>query len=163
MTWMPPEPEPVAISGSGWIAAGVHRLPLRVYYEDTDAAGIVYHAAYLEFAERGRTEMLRCLGLDHGGLRDRFGLAFAVRRCVIDYLAPARLDDQLIVATRLLRRGGASLELEQRLCCAGRLLARIAVRLALVSPARGIARLPDELSAALAGLSAPGRTADPPG
>ncbi|MCC2664562.1 MAG: ybgC, partial [Geminicoccaceae bacterium] len=111
MTSMPPRPDPVAISGSGSIAGGVHRLPLRVYYEDTDAAGIVYHAAYLEFAERARTEMLRCLGLDHGGLRDRFGLAFAVRRCVIDYLAPARLDDLLIVSTRLLRRGGASLEL----------------------------------------------------
>ena len=162
MTSIPPRRDPAAISGSGSIAGGVHRLPLRVYYEDTDAAGIVYHAAYLQFAERARTEMLRCLGLDHGGLRERFGLAFAVRRCVIDYLAPARLDDLLIVSPRLLRRGGASLELEQRLCCAGRLLARIEVRLALVSPARGVARLPDELSAALALLTASGRAADPP-
>ena len=86
----------------------------------------MYHAAYLEFAERARTEMLRCLGLDHSGLRGRFGLVFTVRRCAIDYRAPARLDDLLEVETRLLRLGGASLELEQRVLCQGRLLARLA-------------------------------------
>src|ERR671910_3531324 len=101
------------MSDPGVIAAGVHRIRLRVYYKDTDAAGIVYHAAYLAFAERARTEMLRCLGLDHASLRARFGLTFAVRRCVIDYRAPARLDDLLEVESRLLRVGGASLELAQ--------------------------------------------------
>ena len=80
------------MSDSGVIDGGVHRIRIRVYYEDTDAAGIVYHAAYLEFAERARTELLRCLGLDHATLRAGFGLVFTVRRCSIDYRAPARLD-----------------------------------------------------------------------
>jgi acyl-CoA thioester hydrolase len=102
------------MSDSGVLEAGVHRIRIRVYYEDSDAAGIVYHAAYLAFAERARTELLRCLGLDHATLRARFGLVFTVRRCSIDYLAPARLDDLLEIATRVVRRGGASLELEQR-------------------------------------------------
>jgi YbgC/YbaW family acyl-CoA thioester hydrolase len=104
MTAPPPSPE------SGRIEGGVHRLPLRVYYEDTDAVGIVYHANHLKFAERARTEMLRCLGLDHSIVRERFGLAFTVRRCLVDYLAPARLDDGLVIETRLVRGGGASLE-----------------------------------------------------
>ena len=155
MMAMRPTADRAVLPGSGALVAGVHRMPLRIYYEDTDAAGIVYHAAYLQFAERARTEMLRCLGLDHSTLRERFGLSFAVRRCVIDYLAPARLDDVLIVATRLLRQGGASLELEQRVLKAEQLLARLEVRLALLSPALGVARLPRELSAALAALAAP--------
>ena len=154
MTSVRPTSEPDPVPASGAIEAGVHRLPLRVYYEDTDAAGIVYHAAYLRFAERARTEMLRCLALDHGSLRARFGLSFAVRRCVIDYLAPARLDDQLIVATRLTRQGGASLDLEQRVSCAARLLVRREVRLALLTAGLGVARLPGELTAALAPLAA---------
>ncbi len=139
---------------TGRIEAGVHRLPLRVYYEDTDAGGIVYHANHLKFAERARTEMLRCLGLDHGTLRARFGLAFTVRRCRADYLAPARLDDGLLVETRLLRQGGASLDLEQRVTRAGRLLVRLELRLALVSAEMRATRLPVPLRAALAPLAA---------
>ena len=104
--------------------------------------GIVYHANHLKFAERARTEMLRCLGLDHGTLRARFGLAFTVRRCRADYLAPARLDDGLLVETRLLRQGGASLDLEQRVTRAGRLLVRLELRLALVSAEMRATRLP---------------------
>ena len=87
-----------------------------MYYEDTDAAGIVYHANYLKFAERARTELLRLLDLDHVGLAREDGGAFAVRRCTIDYLAPARLDDLVEVRTRLLRLGGATIELSQRVC-----------------------------------------------
>ena len=110
---------------AGAIADGVHRLALRVYYEDTDAGGIVYHANYLKFAERARTEMLRCLGLDHGALRERYGVTFTVRSLTADFVAPARLDDRLIVATRLLRPGRAALELAQRIATAdGRLLAQ---------------------------------------
>ena len=152
MTSARPTPDPSPTSGV--IEGGVHRLPLRVYYEDTDAAGIVYHAAYLKFAERARTEMLRCLALDHGALRERFGLSFAVRRCVVDYRAPGRLDDQLIVATRLVRQGGASLDLEQRVCSDERLLVRLDVRLALLSAGLGVARLPAEVARALAPLAA---------
>jgi acyl-CoA thioester hydrolase len=91
-----------------------HRFPVRVYYEDTDAGGIVYHAAYLHFAERARTEMLRARGFDHVGLQREHGLLFAVRRCTIEFMAPARLDDLLMVETRPLRLGGARMVLEQK-------------------------------------------------
>lgn len=137
---------------SGVIADGEHRLPLRVYYEDTDAVGVVYHANYLRFAERARTETLRCLDLEHSSMRARFGLAFTVRRCVVDYLAPARLDDRLEVHTRLLRLGGASIDLEQRIVRDQRLLVRMDVRLALISSTLRAARLPQALIDALAPL-----------
>jgi acyl-CoA thioester hydrolase len=134
------------------IVGGEHRLPVRVYYEDTDAAGVVYHANYLRFAERARTEMLRSLGLEHGALSAREGLVFTVRRCVVDYLAPARLDDRLEVRTSLARLGGASVDLEQRIANDERLLVRMDVRLALVSPALRAVRLPPLLIEALAPL-----------
>ena len=133
------------MAGSGRLEAGIHRFPLRVYYEDTDAGGVVYHAAYLRFAERARTEMLRCLGIDHGGLRARFGLIFAVRRCVVDYRAAARLDDLLEVATSLERQGGASLDLCQRMTRDHQLLVGMELRLALLGAELRPARLPPEL------------------
>ena len=75
-----------------------HELPVRIYYEDTDAAGIVYHANYLKFAERGRTEFLRSVGFDHRVLADTHGLVFAVSRCVTDFVTPARLElDQTVL------------------------------------------------------------------
>lgn len=143
------------MSDSGVIEAGVHRIRIRVYYEDSDAAGIVYHAAYLEFAERARTEMLRCLGLDHATLRARLGVVFTVRRCSIDYLAPARLDDLLEIATRVVRLGGASLELEQRVLRGAQLLAVLQVRLALLGADLRVARLPGQLIAAFDQARAP--------
>lgn len=139
---------------SGVLAAGLHRFPIRVYYEDTDAAGIVYYANHLKFAERARTEMLRCLGLDHSTLRTRFGLTFAVRRCLADYRAPARLDDELDVQTRLTRLGGASIDLDQRIFLDRRLLVALELRLVLLDQKLGVARLPAELRAALRPLSA---------
>jgi acyl-CoA thioester hydrolase len=136
------------------IDPGEHRLRLRVYYEDTDAAGLVYHANHLRFAERARTEMLRSTGIDHIGLRTRFGLTFAVRRCVIDFLAPGHLDDLLEVRTRSVRIGGASLDLEQRILRDELLLARLDVRLALISATGRPARVPRELIDGLAPLAA---------
>jgi acyl-CoA thioester hydrolase len=140
------------MSDSGAIEAGVHRIRIRAYYEDTDAAGIVYHAAYLEFAERARTEMLRCLGLDHATLRARFGLVFTVRRCAVDYCAPARLDDLLEIQTRMVRLGGASLELEQRVLRATQLLAVLELRLAVLGADLRVMRLPGQLIGAFDGL-----------
>jgi acyl-CoA thioester hydrolase len=90
-----------------------HRFPLRVYFEDTDAGGVVYHASYLRFAERARTEYLRDLGLPHQQLIAREGLIFVVKRVVVEYHRPALLDDSLIVTTRPVRLGGASLGLAQ--------------------------------------------------
>jgi acyl-CoA thioester hydrolase len=101
-------PNPSAI-----LAAGEHRYTVRVYYEDTDAGGVVYHANYLRFAERARTEALRDLGVPHAEMSEKFGLIFMVRRVNLDYLAPARLDDLLVVATRTLAVKAASVELRQ--------------------------------------------------
>ena len=100
---------------SGWadMTAREHVFPVRVYYEDTDAGGIVYHANYLKFAERARTEMLRLLGHDQFDLLAQEEIGFTVRRCEVDYLAPARLDDALEVRTRLIDVRGASLKLAQ--------------------------------------------------
>jgi len=90
-----------------------HRHMVRVYYEDTDAGGIVYHAGYLRFAERGRTEALRELGVPHAEMSSLHGLFFMVRRVKVDYLAPARLDDLLVVETTTLAVGAASVDLRQ--------------------------------------------------
>ena len=81
----------------------VHVLPLRIYYEDTDAAGIVYYANWLRFLERGRTELLRLLGQEHSALREERGVNWVVRRCTIDYLKPARLDETIEIVTELRR------------------------------------------------------------
>ncbi|MEM7024047.1 MAG: tol-pal system-associated acyl-CoA thioesterase [Pseudomonadota bacterium] len=134
----------------GAITAGVHHFRVRVFYEDTDAAGVVYHANYLRFAERGRTEMLRCLGLDHHALRTRFDLVFAVRRCAVDFIAPAILDDDLEIRTGLARLGGASLDLEQQIFRDERRLTRLEVRLAMISSQMRPKRLPVSLLDAMA-------------
>lgn len=109
----------------------VHRHPARVYYEDTDAGGIVYHANYLNFAERGRTEALRDLGVPHAEMSALHGLFFMVRRIKVDYLAPARLDDSLVVETTTLAVGAATVDLRQDVVRAedGLLLARLELQL----------------------------------
>ncbi len=135
-------------SASGTIEGDVHRLAMRVYYEDTDAAGMVYYANYLKYAERARTEMIRLLGVADGGREN--GAAFAVRHCAIDYLRPARLDDEIDVYTRLVALGGASAELEQIVRRGDEDLVRLAVRLAFVTPAGKPSRLPDGFRTALA-------------
>jgi len=99
---------------SGSYADGTHVLPVRVYYEDTDFSGVVYHAAYLKFMERGRTESLRATGTTHQDLlRGETSLAFAVRHMDIDFHAPARIDAALEVHTRFLMARGARLQAEQ--------------------------------------------------
>ena len=112
-----------------------HALAVRVYYEDTDAAGIVYHANYLKFAERGRTELLREVGFDHRQLRETHGVLFTVARCTIDFLRPARLDDLLQVRTEVEGLGGARLSLLQTVLRADEPLARLLVTLAVVDAA----------------------------
>ena len=91
----------------------MHRFTLRVYYEDTDLAGIVYYANYLKFIERGRSEWLRDLGVDQAGLKEDRGLIFAVRRLEADYLKPARFDDLLTVVSAPAAQSGARLVLAQ--------------------------------------------------
>jgi acyl-CoA thioester hydrolase len=94
---------------------GVHRYGLRIYFEDTDAAGLVYHANYLHFAERARTEALRAMGLPHSEMMLQHGMIFVVRHVELDYQRPARLDDWLTIETTTLSVGGASVRLRQRI------------------------------------------------
>ncbi|WP_375266598.1 tol-pal system-associated acyl-CoA thioesterase [Planktotalea sp.] len=91
----------------------MHEFGLRVYYEDTDLAGIVYYANYLRFIERARTEWVRGLGIDQVRLQEEDGLVFAVRRVEADYLTPARFDDELIVRTTVEQMTGARIVLKQ--------------------------------------------------
>lgn len=128
-----------------------HRLAVRVYYEDTDAGGIVYHAAYLRFAERARTEMLRELGFDHTALRREHGILFAVRRCTVEFMKPARLDDLLEVETVPVRLGGARLVLRQAVLLADRPIVQLQVELALLSPDLRPRRPPAALAERLSG------------
>jgi len=132
-----------------------HCFPLRVYYEDTDAAGMVYHANYLKFAERGRTEMLRSLGFPHRKLGQEAGVGFAVRRCTIEYLAPARLEDSLIVDTTLTGVGAATLQVRQRISRGGELLADLDILVACIGRDGRPRRLPSALRAALASPGPP--------
>jgi acyl-CoA thioester hydrolase len=90
-----------------------HSFPVRVYYEDTDLAGIVYYANYLKFIERGRSEWVRDCGVDQGALKADQGIVFAVRKVDADYLKPAKFDDLLQVTTELVALGGASITLRQ--------------------------------------------------
>jgi len=138
------------------LGAGGHRYPVRVYFEDTDAGGVVYHANYLGFAERARTEALRDAGAAHAEMTSQYGLMFMVRRIKVDYLAPVRLDDSLFVATRLLMLRAASVELRQSIFRSGedRPLVELEVLLACVRVADGRpGRLPERWRAALMSLS----------
>jgi acyl-CoA thioester hydrolase len=139
----------------GIVGDGAYRYPVRVYYEDTDAAGLVYYANYLKFAERARTEMLRRLGIEQRRLHLESGLVFVVRRCTIDFLAPARLDDDLVVETRLAALGGAALDLDQDVLRAGDALVRLAVRIACLGATGRPHRMPPALKAALLSLGNP--------
>ncbi|HET8726936.1 MAG TPA: tol-pal system-associated acyl-CoA thioesterase [Alphaproteobacteria bacterium] len=127
---------------------GAHVFPVRVYWEDTDASGIVYHASYLRFAERARTEMLRLLGIGQAALMDGSGVAFAVRRCAIEYLAPARLDDALDVVSRVVELRGASLGMAQRVERDGKALAELDLRLACIDRQGRATRVPAAVRAA---------------
>jgi acyl-CoA thioester hydrolase len=137
----------------GIVADGAHLFPVRVYYEDTDAGGLVYYANYLKFAERARTEMLRRLGIEHRRLRDEAGLGFVVRRCTADYLLPARLDDDLTVATRLRALGAATLDLDQEVRRADETLVRLTLQIAAIGGNGRPQRLPSGIRAALLSLN----------
>jgi acyl-CoA thioester hydrolase len=129
-----------------------HLHLVRVYYEDTDFSGAVYHAAYLRFMERGRTEMLRAAGVDQGALFGvDGGFGFAVRRMAIEFLKPARMDDALTVETALRAVGGASLALDQRVLRGEEVLITAAVTVACVAGGRAV-RLPPGLRASLENL-----------
>ena len=131
--------EPPGLDGS--LRDGRHVMAVRVYYEDTDFTGIVYHANYLRFMERGRTNYLRLIGADHRALfeateKEAQGFAFVVRTMTIDYLKPARMDDVLDIVTAPEEVRGASITLLQQCRRGGELLVEAHVRVAFISQGR---------------------------
>ncbi len=107
--------------------------PVRVYYEDTDAAGVVYYANYLKFFERARTEWLRAAGFEQTVLRDEYGVVFVVRSLAIEYAVPARFNDALDVSVAVKETRGSVIELAQAVCRDGRPLVTAAVKIACVN------------------------------
>lgn len=162
----------------------IHHTHVRVYYEDTDMAGIVYYANYLKYMERGRSDAVRLQGMDQLDMRDRLGLVFAVRRVEIDYLTPARFGEVLTVDTWTTGLRGATLEMAQAVRCVdhdaahdtgtesdpgtaadafsdasqlpGRMVARATVKVACMTLDGRVTRFPAEIRAQLAaGIVAP--------
>ncbi|MDO1582056.1 tol-pal system-associated acyl-CoA thioesterase [Rhizobium oryzicola] len=132
---------------------GSHRLVQRVYYEDTDFSGLVYHARYLHFLERGRTDYLRCLGCEQSQLVsvDEEGLVFVVHRMEIDFKSPARMDDVLDVTTRTEKAGGAKMVIQQEIRRGEVLLIQAKVVIAVINRNGRPRRLPETLAEAFLG------------
>ncbi|MCA3556605.1 tol-pal system-associated acyl-CoA thioesterase [Aestuariivirga sp.] len=135
---------------AGRIGTGIHIKPIRVYFEDTDAGGVVYHARYAAFCERARSDCLRLLGIRQSQLEN---LNFVVRRMVCDFLGPARLDDLLEVHTRFIGMTGARIEIGQDVMRDGALLFRAAVTVALVDREGRPKRFPKEMTARFSPLT----------
>jgi acyl-CoA thioester hydrolase len=128
----------------------LYQLKIRVYYEDTDAGAMVYHARYLAFAERARTEALREAGVPHDELVTQFGLIFVVRRIEMDYLRPVRLDAELIVETGPWALGAATVDVRQRFAVAGADTGQLRIKLACMRLSDGRpARIPQRWRDAL--------------
>ncbi len=139
---------------SGVMDGNAHLFPIRIYYEETDAGRMVYHASYLKFAERARTEMMRVNGLDHLSLMESEGLVFTVHSADIRYLNQAKLDDELLVRTQVAGSGGASMHMSQKVfriekAEMGQPVAEIDLRLALVDENGRPKRLPGHLKSVL--------------
>ena len=120
----------------------IFTLPVRVYYEDTDMAGIVYYANYLRYIERGRSEWVRAVGLDQNHMKDVEGIVFAVRRVEADYISPAKFDDVLTIETEMVSKTAARLILDQRVLREGGELFHARVTLVALTPDGRPTRLP---------------------
>lgn len=133
---------------SGELTEAGHRLVQRVYYEDTDFSGLVYHARYLHFLERGRTDYLRCLGVEQRELvsSDEEGLVFVVHRMEIDFKSPARMDNILTVLTHTEKAGGAKMVLNQEIRRDDTLLIAAKVIIAVINAKGRPRRLPETLA-----------------
>ena len=143
---------------AGRLIPGGHILPVRVYFEDTDFSGVVYHGAYIRYMERGRSDYLRQLGVGHDALdRGEMGepLAFAVRRIAAEFLKPARIDDVLEVETRPADLGGARIVLSQTVRRGDTVLVTGEVTVVMINAAGQARRLPEAVRAVLQGPSSP--------
>ncbi len=129
-----------------------HVFPCRVYYEDTDAGGMVYYANYLKFAERARSELLRELGTDNASLMAQHGVLFAVRECQVTYHRPAKLDDALEVHTNITMVGRVTLSALQTVRRSDEVIAELVVRLACLDASGRPKRLPGEIRVAFQSL-----------
>jgi acyl-CoA thioester hydrolase len=134
---------------SGRLDGVLHHFPLRVYYEDTDALGIVYYANYLKFFERARTELLRLAGINQTEMANRYGMVFAVRDCSIDYRSPARLDDLIEVRSRLFELAAATVTAGQAIWRGAEELVRLDLRVACLRRDGRPVRIPAPLRQAL--------------
>ena len=137
---------------SGTLENGVHRLPARGYFDATDTAGLMYHANYLPFLERGRTEYLRTVGIDHGAAVKAGDGAYAVTEMAIKWRRPARLDDVLTIETRLVSVRAAACELAQRITRDGDTLAEATLTAAFLDPSGRPRRQPAAWMARFADL-----------
>jgi acyl-CoA thioester hydrolase len=145
MSACPPPP-------SGSLDGTTHRYPLRVYFEDTDLTGMVYHANYLKWFERARTEMLRLLGVEQRGTHEGGEGAYALAEVSIRYLAPARLDDAVVIESRPIEIRAASCRIAQRALCGDTVLAEAQLRVGFVGPDGKPRRQPEAWRAAFAKL-----------
>mgnify|MGYP003334166898 CR=1 len=125
---------PALFPASGRFSGGVHLFPVRVYFEDTDAGGIVYHANYLRFMERARSDMLRVAGIDQRGALDSGEGVYAIADCTIAYKRPAKLDDDLLVISRVVKVGAATCTIAQDIHRGEELLTAAQVTAAYLSP-----------------------------
>ncbi len=129
----------------------VFSIPIRVYYEDTDAGGVVYYANYLRYLERARTEWLRALEVEQHELSRTHGVLFAVRHACLEFLKPARLDDLLTVTVQVARHGAASLTFRQNIARRGQLLCEAEIKVACLDAARLTPRaVPPDIAAKIA-------------
>ena len=138
-----------AAPSSGVFVERQHRLPVRVYYEDTDFTGLVYHASYVRFFERGRSDLLRLAGADHIAMA-ALGTAFAVTRLEVDFRRAARIDDGLTVITAIANARGPRIRFGQRIEREGELICGAMVDAACIDPAGRPRRPPPDLTRALA-------------
>ena len=139
-----------AAPGAGWLEGRSHFLPVRVYYEDTDLSGLVYHASYLRFMERGRSEFLRLTGTAHTSMLEAEDpLVWTLRRIAVDYLKPARVEDALLVRTEVREVTGARMRLPQAVLRAGEELVRGEVEACVIDREGRPRRIPDEIRSKL--------------
>lgn len=134
---------------SGYFIDGAHEIDYPVYYEDTDAGGVVYYANYLRFAERARTEALQLAGIDHRSLMEQYSIWFVVRRCTVDYIKPARLDDILTIRTRLQEMRTTSLMMRQEILVCKEIIAVVEAFVVCVNTAVRPNKLPDAVRESL--------------
>jgi acyl-CoA thioester hydrolase len=147
-----------ALKGLGYFQGKVHILPISIYYEDTDLSGMVYHANYLRFMERGRTEFFRLAGISRARLEDDERTAWTLRRIAVEYFRPARLDDQIAVHSLLTEVSGARLRVLQRVRRGESLLVEGRIEACITTLSGKPRRLPRKVHETLAPFAAPEET-----